>query len=456
MAFNDFYIENTSGTASNLNGGTDTSGASTYTSTAGNFDGTSVFTPTDGQTTTTKVSVGDWVSLYNTGDTVVRCLAKVTVVGAGSNGTITIDTTNKFGTVPTSNSGSRACKKGGAWADLGVLANTAGQALAGLTLPASLSTRINIKAGTYANTTTSRDVRITAVETSSFWLRGFNATAGDLETDNTLTKPLITFTTGTMTISGAYGNYSGLSFLNTGAASPAMNISSSVSGAYNSFHRCRFESQNANAASSAFTTAAGFTALRSCWAKSTATSTNTIKFTTHACMCIGCHIEGGINGVNVGTSANIIGNLFNNNGTSGVLQNGANATGETSYIGNIFYSPASYGISVTTLPSHRTTVCNNIFSECGTNAINNGSGANTVYLDLCNNLYHSSGTPANSGLGDAPEPGLQTDSASPFTNSASSESRTTAVNNRDIGAWQSAGSGGLKTPAGFTGGMQRT
>jgi hypothetical protein len=49
------------GSGSNLNAGS-TSGAAVYTSTAGNWDVTNVFTPTDGQTTTSFVNVGDWVS----------------------------------------------------------------------------------------------------------------------------------------------------------------------------------------------------------------------------------------------------------------------------------------------------------------------------------------------------------------------------------------------------------
>src|SRR5437868_12025449 len=102
-------------TGSDLNAGSTTADAAVYTSTAGNFDGTSIFTPTDGSTPASSIAVNDYVSLSNTGDTVARCVAQVTAVGAGVNGTVTVSTTIKYGTVPTSNSGSRALKAGGAW-----------------------------------------------------------------------------------------------------------------------------------------------------------------------------------------------------------------------------------------------------------------------------------------------------------------------------------------------------
>ena len=66
MSYTDFYMQTT---GSNLNAGSTTSDAAVYTSTGGNFDGTSVFTPTDGSTPASSIAVGDYVALYNTGDT---------------------------------------------------------------------------------------------------------------------------------------------------------------------------------------------------------------------------------------------------------------------------------------------------------------------------------------------------------------------------------------------------
>src|SRR3954469_22755033 len=55
--------------------------------------------------------------------------------------------------------------------------------------------RYNVKAGTFANTTTSRTFSGAGTTTAPNWWRGFNATIGDIDTDNTLTKPAWTFTT---------------------------------------------------------------------------------------------------------------------------------------------------------------------------------------------------------------------------------------------------------------------
>jgi hypothetical protein len=105
---------------SNMNGGGLASGAepgtsAAYTSTNGNWNGTATFTPTDGSTPASSVNVGDWASVYIDGATTPVYIARVTTVAAGANGVITLSTTAKSGTAPTSSATARTIKVGGAW-----------------------------------------------------------------------------------------------------------------------------------------------------------------------------------------------------------------------------------------------------------------------------------------------------------------------------------------------------
>jgi hypothetical protein len=118
MAFTEFFCR---ASGSNLNGGALSTGAepattAAYTSTSGNWSTvTNQFTPTDGSTPASTVTVGDFASIYINAATTAVYIARVTVVAAGVNGAITVSTTSIYGTAPTTNSGSRSIKVGGAW-----------------------------------------------------------------------------------------------------------------------------------------------------------------------------------------------------------------------------------------------------------------------------------------------------------------------------------------------------
>lgn len=178
MAFTEFFCR--SG-GSNLNGGGQVSGAeqgtaAAYTSTNGNWNGTTIFTPTDGSTPSATVNVGDFASIFLDAAVVGVFLARVTAVAAGVNGAITVSGTAQSGAAPASGATGRTIKVGGAWKGPNAAETfPIGLVGAALTNAAGDYPRINFKNnGTYS---------ITAATTSAngpIVYQGYTTTAGDL------------------------------------------------------------------------------------------------------------------------------------------------------------------------------------------------------------------------------------------------------------------------------------
>ncbi len=82
-----------------------------YTAT-GNWDGVSVFTPTNGSTPASFVTVGDWCPVYLSILGQWLYVAQVVSVAAGINGAITLSTTVRLGTAPTSGTGNYTLQDG--------------------------------------------------------------------------------------------------------------------------------------------------------------------------------------------------------------------------------------------------------------------------------------------------------------------------------------------------------
>ena len=105
---------------SNLNAGTlrgdstEPGTAASFTYASGNWDNsTGVFTPASGNPSSDGVAVGDYVSVYADGSTVTGFVGQVSAVDAT---TITVDLTDHFaGTAPTTGTGDRTLRVGGAW-----------------------------------------------------------------------------------------------------------------------------------------------------------------------------------------------------------------------------------------------------------------------------------------------------------------------------------------------------
>lgn len=112
MAYTEFYCQNG---GSNLNAGSTNNNSPVYSSIHGNWvNATGVFTPTDGSTPASTVSVGMFASVYIDGASVGVYIGRISVVAAGVNGAITANTA-PAGAKPANQTGTATIVVGGAW-----------------------------------------------------------------------------------------------------------------------------------------------------------------------------------------------------------------------------------------------------------------------------------------------------------------------------------------------------
>ena len=463
MAFVDFFMNGNAG-SSNLNSGStcsDVGGGSDsaiYTSTAGNFDGTSVFTPTDGSTPASTVSAGMYASLYNTGDTATRCIAKITTVAAGVNGAITVDTVLKYGTVPTSNSGSRAIKVGGALADLGIVATSA--AFNTGTVPQS--TRINIKAGTYANINTTRTIALAGAAATPLVWQGYKTApqdqignfAGVAGTD----IPSFTATGGVFQFTGGTTTLWNLDFV------ASANLSTAVSAGGNNMKMCqvRARSTNANAAATAFTASGNAIEVLACYFSATTTATKIVS-SAGTGLYSGCVFNGGIAGILNTNPLALHRCVF-----YGQAGDAVSTSSTTTMINCGVYSPLGNGVNITA--GIAALFANNYFStvnQASKAAINNTSSttssmmlSNNAYFNCTSNVvgiqesltFFDQGTLASEAFSN---PGSQNFAIVAVGQGlgypGTYENLTTTVGHLDVGSAQSAGSSGANLSRVFSG-----
>lgn len=293
--------------------------------------------------------------------------------------------------------------------------------------------RLNVKAGTYANTTTSRTFATAGSTTSPVWWRGFKTTPGDMDDEPTSTRvagtdiPSITFTTGLFSITGAHQIFSNLSI---SGANTGRQLNSA--GASCKFDRVRVENTNAAAGSVAVLNSANGNTFTRCWFKATSTATRVFQ-NTAATILQGCGFEGGGVGIDSTVALTLLDSSFNNVGSHGFQAITSAAIHQL--INNTFYSVGGDGIRFDVLPTTYCAVINNVLSECGGYGINNNSGANTNVVKRLGNLFHSNTSGNENGFGDSPSLYEKTDASSPFTNAAGGDlSLTTLSNARGTGA----------------------
>jgi hypothetical protein len=402
MPFTEFYMQTT---GNDLNAGSTNADAALYTSTAGNWDGTSAFTPTDGSTPSSTVSVGMWVDVYNTGDTAARYIAQVTAVGAGVNGTITVSTTAKYGSAPTSNSGSRNIKVGGAWASSAALTG-----IAASTAPAS--TRINIKAGTYGSLST-QTWKIGGAAGILVWYRGYKSSPGDLDAVSLAGVtawnpgtdcPSMTFSSSNLVVSGKDSIFSGIAATSSSTVSPTVTFS----GSNIQIHRSVLTATGANAASNAVKMSASAIDLDLCCLKATLSAA--VVLTVGASADVrGNYIQGGLNAISNTTAGpvNVVGNVCDSPGSDAIsiAVNSACVIHE-----NTIYNAGGHGISLISTMTSDAAITSNLFhtiTTAGKYCVAFVGSTDVGCVRLTNNAVYNcnAGTDANgvsSGLGDMP------------------------------------------------------
>lgn len=371
------------------------------------------------------MSVGDWVSLYNTGDAACRCLAKVSAVGAGVNGTITVDTTHKFGTVPTVNSGSRNCRRGGAWADLGMVAASACMN----TGTATDAFKVYVKAGTYANTTTTRTFALIGTATITAWWAGYKTTPGDMDTSPTSTRtpgtdiPTWTWTTGSVfNINTAHQRFSSIDVNTASITVGSLNLGSS--GSDLEFFRCRFTNTGANALSSAVAgSSSGRVRFVNCYFNAPSTVTAVVKFTTANPLYFdGCTFTGGGIGLQLTTGAANLDNCeFQSLGSHAINTTSTGSVNVNHCAGYSVNAGDFWNAGGVPIMSQ---VANCMVSGY-TNFVNLTSTATDTVM-LHNNYTHNLTTSKYIGIGDTPSWDDGTESVLPFTSTSNLTTLTTA------------------------------
>jgi len=273
--------------------------------------------------------------------------------------------------------------------------------------------RYNVRAGTYTFTTTTHTFSGVGLTTAPNWWRGFSATPGDLDTDYSTTRPLWSYTTGRVVISGAHQIFSNI---NIESQSTTVNAGAvNVTAAAIRLDRMRFTNTAANANSTALRTATGGdVVVTRCWftATSTATQVCTIAARTYF---VGCVIRGGGNGIDINTNLIAMYCVFDDVGGSGI--NISNTSAAVTAINCIFYSAGNDGIRVAAAPNGGI-IAYCIFDANGGYGINNNTGANINTLQRFQNAYHNNTSGQTNGFSDQLMVGPITETASPFTNAA--------------------------------------
>lgn len=172
MPFTEFYTDFTNG--SNVNAGDKTANG-VVTSTNGAWSTvTNIFTATSG-TPFSGVSVGDFCSLYADGGTVSVYIARITAIGGGGL-TLTLSTTAKSGTAPTTAGIGISATTGGAWkGPNGAVAFPFGFITSALTNASSHAPRVNLK----NNVTYSVTAAMTHGNAGPMQFQGYTTTVDD-------------------------------------------------------------------------------------------------------------------------------------------------------------------------------------------------------------------------------------------------------------------------------------
>jgi hypothetical protein len=282
---------------------------------------------------------------------------------------------------------------------------------------AAAGQRINVKAdATYANTTTDRTFVNAGSTSTAIWWRGYNTTIGDIDADNSLAKPYITFTTGYVIVSGIGQWFSNLRFegANTATAEGVFRVNAPDSKIW----RCRFEGTAADpdCIPLILGAAADRSLVHSCYMKANAAADccqavdDTVLF--------GCVFEGGADGIRVvGGPSAVCNSIF--------INQAGHAINVVSTVGmlianNSIYSPGGDGVRMS-VQANTVQVCNNIFENCAY-GVNSTIGDSSLAFLFQNAFFNNTSGETLNVLeyanDDEASFGHKTETSSPFTNAA--------------------------------------
>lgn len=275
--------------------------------------------------------------------------------------------------------------------------------------------RINVKAGTY--TAASRNWNLAGTASSGSWWRGYNTTIGDIDTDNTLTKPVIQAGANTQTFSGAHHLFTGLDF-SGGVAGTLL----SLTGAHVQMFRCRGENTDSGSTSYAVRCSANGQVVSWCWFKANVSS-NFVGIIEEAALASHCSFHGGVTGLMMDPStrgAFCVSCIFDDQAGNYAIDVLAGASMPFLIINPTCYKAGSHGIRVSATQPALGVIQGAILSENGGYGIGIASGGPVRIFRFGNDFYsNTSGT--ENGFGDWPSLQEITESSDPFEDAANDD-----------------------------------
>jgi hypothetical protein len=263
---------------------------------------------------------------------------------------------------------------------------------------------VNVKAGTYANTTTDRTLATSGTTTAPVRWRGFKTAAGDMDAGDAAFGtylsgaeiPAITFTTGRFGISGSFITVSALDIGGAQVTNGQLRI---LTGASIHVHRCRVKCTSANASGRALSNTASTVTITASLFESTSSADVVDMGGGSMLTFMGNRVAAGANGILVSTSAAcvIALNVFADQGDSAIKPS-PNASTRLWLIGNTISSPVSDGIEITAAPQG-IVIANNLIKEV-LYGINQSSGGNVASIVRISNVINTVTSGTETGVGD--------------------------------------------------------
>jgi hypothetical protein len=281
--------------------------------------------------------------------------------------------------------------------------------------------RVNIRAGTYANGTTSRNFNVAG----NIWWRGFNSTPGDLDANPAYADmPLITFT-GTSAraqATAAQQRFSAIAFEsadNSGTFNP--------SGVGVQVKNCSFKNTGAGTAFLCGVTGCN---VIGCYMETASTTNQCVSMASANQLYQCCFVVGGKWGLSTGfTGCNVVACVVKDSTEQGIYVEGNVSLFVDSCT---IYNIAQDGVrrQTGTTNAAQVRVRNTVFSVIGGYAFGNSGtdfGIASLMMDGC--LYHSLTSGQVNGVADPINENVVTDSGSPFEDAAAGDFRLKTTSN---------------------------